>query len=117
VKFYVPREEIHLEYYLTSTIYRIVQEALTNINKHAAAQSVEVDLSYQNGDLILTITDDGKGFDPDRLPRKDQPSENKFGLEGMRERAELIQGTMSIQSKPGSGTKIVLWIPLGKTSD
>ena len=113
VQFFIPTDEINLEYYLTSTIYRIVQEALTNINKHAHAKQVEVDLSYRNENLMLMITDDGRGFDPAMLPEQDRNhSEEGFGLKGMRERVELIKGTMSIESKPGAGTKIIFKIPL-----
>jgi two-component system sensor histidine kinase DegS len=113
VQFLVPNGEINLEYYLSSTIYRIVQEALTNIYKHADAKRVEVHIWSDNGKLILTIVDDGKGFDPAMLPSKDRNlSETGFGLEGMRERAELIKGAMSVQSKPGEGAKIRLEIPL-----
>lgn len=113
VQFLIPKDEIHLEYYLTSTIYRIVQEAFTNISKHTNARKVEVNLAFWQGHLVLTIMDDGKGFDPEMPPDKERNGPiGGFGLEGMRERTELIHGKMSIESKPGVGTKITLKIPL-----
>lgn len=113
IQFFIPNAEINLEYYLMSTIYRIVQEALTNINKHANAGNIEVDLSCRNAHLILMITDDGRGFDPAMLPDQDRNhSEEGFGLKGMRERVELVKGTMQIESQPGRGTKIIFKIPL-----
>ncbi len=113
VDFSVSEPEIDFEYYFASTIYRVVQEALTNINKHANAGKVEINITFNNGRLFLTIEDDGKGFDPMLLPDKKQDrAEGGFGLEGMRERVELLKGTMSVHSKPGEGTKISLSIPL-----
>ncbi len=117
VQFLVSEPEINLEYYLSSTIYRIVQEALTNIYKHAGAEKVEVRIGRYNGKLIITIIDNGKGFDPAHPGKKRNPSETGFGLEGMRERVELIKGTMNIQSQPGQGTKIRLEIPLNGKQD
>lgn len=113
VDFSVPEFEIDFEYYFSSTIYRVVQEALTNIFKHANAQKVKIDFACNNGRLFLTIEDDGKGFDPMLLPDKKQDrTEGGFGVEGMRERVELLKGTMSVHSKPGEGSKISLSIPL-----
>lgn len=113
VQFSITQSELHLEYYLASTIYRIVQEAFTNIQRHANARKIVVDITYQKGNLLLAIVDDGRGFDPSLPANKAQAgSGSGFGLEGMRERVELIKGTMSIHSKPGEGTKIVLQIPL-----
>jgi two-component system sensor histidine kinase DegS len=112
VQFLTFGEEIRGEYYLTSTIYQIVQEAFTNISKHTNARKVEVNLAFQQDLLMLTITDDGKGFDPAILTDKERNGAiGGFGLEGMRERTGLIHGTMNIESKPGVGTKITLQIP------
>lgn len=112
VQFLTSGEEINWEYYLISAIYQIVQEAFTNISKHTKARKVEVDLVFRQNQLVLTITDDGKGFDPATLMDKERnEAVGGFGLESMRERAGLIHGTMSIESKPGTGTKITLKIP------
>jgi two-component system sensor histidine kinase DegS len=113
IEFAVSDFETDFEYYFASTIYRIVQEALTNIYKHANAERVKIVLDYREDNLILLIKDDGQGFDLTRLSdKKQERSESGFGLEGMRERVELLKGTMGINSKPGEGTEINLSIPL-----
>lgn len=102
-----------VEYYLASTVYRMVHEALSNVHKHAAAQNAAVRLAIRNSALKLTISDDGRGFDPQELTRR-KPDRIKggFGLEGLRERTELVQGNMKIASAPGKGTKLTFEIPL-----
>lgn len=82
--------------------YRIAQEALNNIARHAHAQRVKVTLENEEGSLTLTICDDGKGFDRDNVP----PAH--FGLEIMRERAQSIHASLKVESKPGEGTCIRL---------
>jgi two-component system, NarL family, sensor histidine kinase UhpB len=82
-------------------IYRITQEALSNVVQHAGAQSVRVELSFV-GRTVLQISDDGRGL----MRRR----EDRLGLEGMRERAMLAGGNLSIWSAPGSGTRIELTI-------
>jgi signal transduction histidine kinase len=87
--------------------YRILQESLTNISRHAAARSVDVALSRSPGELGLSVYDDGTGFE---LSRLDQTEGS--GLAGMRERALLVGGTLTIRSARSQGTRIVLRIPL-----
>lgn len=102
-----------VEYYLTSTIYRMLQEALTNVNKHAQAQNVSIRLAITEESILLSISDDGKGFDPEELKtRKSDRLKGGLGLEGIRERAELVRGVMEIDSAPGKGTVLTLNIPL-----
>ncbi len=86
-------------------IYRITQEALENIVKHAAAKNVKLRLSCKNGGITLLIRDDGIGFDP-----ADVDQEQHYGLQGICERAELIGGHMKVESEPGKGT--VVWLEL-----
>ena len=96
-------------------LYRVVQEALTNIHKHAQARHVEIMLRFCSDDgegsgcpgLLLTIQDDGQGFDPDAVSHDG----SHFGLLGMSERVKLLGGHMCIQSTPGSGTYIIVSIP------
>ncbi len=90
-----------------TNLYRIVQEALNNIHKHAGAERVEVMLERRDDFIILTIIDDGKGF---RLRNKKTRSKG-LGLTGMGERAALIGGTLDIDSSPGRGTKVQLRLP------
>lgn len=91
-------------------LFRLCQEALTNVAKHAGAARVWVTVETTGGQEIkLTVKDDGVGFDPSAV----KPEGNsKFGLVGMRERAELLSGSMEIQSAPGRGTKLVFLFPL-----
>jgi signal transduction histidine kinase len=91
-------------------LLHIVQEALVNIRKHARARQVEVSLSLQPTEMILTIRDDGQGFDPSLAPGVGQ---EHFGLSIMRERAEQVGGRMEIRSILGRGTRIVVSIPTG----
>ncbi|MCX7774108.1 MAG: GAF domain-containing sensor histidine kinase [Clostridia bacterium] len=107
-------EDQKLEYYLTSTLYRIVQEALSNIKKHAEAQKVEIDVKVTPDRLSLVVLDDGKGFDTNKPKAgREEKLKGGFGLEGIRERVELIRGTISIESAPGKGTRLAIEVPLG----
>ena len=90
-------------------IYRIASEALTNAFRHAAAQQIEVELRYDERQFRLRIHDDGKGIDPNFLT--DEGRAGHFGLHGMRERAKLIRGKLTVCTEPGSGTEIELSIP------
>jgi signal transduction histidine kinase len=87
-------------------IFRIYQETLTNITRHAHAQHVDVSLSLTNGEIALEVRDDGVGFDID--DKRETPS---LGLIGMRERAALTGGALEIKSAPGSGTSVLLRVP------
>ena len=91
-------------------LYRITQEALNNISKHARATEVSVVLEKQVDRIILIIEDNGKGFDPALLgnPRR---SGRGLGLLGMRERATLVGGDVEIESAPGRGTTIFVRVP------
>lgn len=91
------------------TSYRIMQEALTNVVKHAFASHVSVLLACEAGKLSVIIEDDGKGFDVASL---DHEASTRLGLFGMQERAQLVGGTLSIESSPGGGTTVYLRIPL-----
>lgn len=92
---------------LSTAIYRITQEALTNVTRHALASSVEVDLMFSETDLILTIVDSGTGFEIDENTKFES-----LGIVGMKERASLLGGKVQIQSKITSGTQIHCQIPL-----
>lgn len=94
--------------------YRILQEALKNVEHHARAHHVRVLLTHDDLSVEMTIQDDGVGFDPDRPPGK-RKSKPGFGLLGMRERATFMGGVLSIQSDPGQGTTIRVKVPFAKT--
>ncbi len=88
-------------------IFRIFQEALTNISKHAGATQVEARLDYRQEKLVLTLTDNGVGAGPERLHNK-----SSFGLLGMRERAAVINGKIAFQTEPGQGMTVELTVPV-----
>jgi len=90
-------------------LLHIVQEALINIRKHAEARRVEVLISLQTGEMTLSISDDGCGFDPQLAPNA---KGEHFGLSIMRERAEQVGGRMEIRSIVGRGTQVFVYIPI-----
>ncbi len=92
---------------MKTTLYRLVVEALTNISKHAEASSAEIVLRHSDGQVRLTITDDGRGFNTATLAAT--PS---LGIAGMRERVNLLRGEFSIESQIGLGTKIDVTLPV-----
>jgi signal transduction histidine kinase len=92
-----------------TTVYRIVQEALTNVMRHAQAQNVSVLIDRREGKLLLVIEDDGVGFDPSSLI--EGPGQ-RLGLYGMRERAELLGGKFTVESSEGQGTTLFVDLPL-----
>jgi signal transduction histidine kinase len=94
--------------------YRIVQEALSNIHQHAAAESVSVSVRYSPQQVRITIRDDGQGFDMERVMLS--PPRHHFGLIGMRERALSVGGQLCLESEPGKGSRVTLDIPVGSVS-
>jgi signal transduction histidine kinase len=87
--------------------FRVTQEALRNVARHARARSVRVSLRSVDGGLQVAVTDDGEGFDVN------QPSGRpSLGLQSMRERVRLLEGELEIESAPGHGTTILAWVPL-----
>ena len=101
-----------IEYYMTSNIYRIVQEALANVNKHAEADNISIELAITNSRITLDIADDGKGFVVEELKTRNfDRLKGGFGIEGIRERVELDRGSLTIQSTPGKGTRLHIEIP------
>jgi signal transduction histidine kinase len=91
-------------------IYRVAQEALRNIARHAKAGLVQLSLALSNGGLILTVTDNGCGFDPGVRSRQ-----QSIGQASMRERMRSLGGKLDIQSTPGVGTTVVAWAPIPKS--
>lgn len=92
------------------TLYRFLQEALTNVVRHAEATWAEVRLSYDGSFVTLEVTDDGLGFDAASLMSGAEPG--GIGLLGMRERMELLEGTLTVESRPGQGAHLVARLPL-----
>jgi signal transduction histidine kinase len=90
---------------LEAAIYRIVQEAITNIHKHAQASTVIIAIGETTDTVELSVEDDGCGFDHSATTKA------SFGLIGMRERVSLLDGTLTLASEPGHGTKLAATIP------
>ena len=88
-------------------LYRVVQEALQNVARHAAAGTVLVSLRPKLRGCELEVRDDGVGFDPERRPRPG------LGLASMTERVRLVGGRLRIHSAPNRGSAVVAWVPLG----
>ncbi len=91
-------------------LYRIAQEALVNVRKHANARSVTVLLATQDGGFLVRIQDDGDGFD---VSTAFQPQRGHLGLASMRERAEMAGGRLEIERRPEGGTSVEFWLPRG----
>ena len=93
-----------------STVYRLVQEALTNVGKHAAATRVSVTVAERDGRVHVEVSDDGTGFESSE-------GTGGFGLVGMRERAALLDGDIDIVSAPGRGTSVKASVPSGRPAE
>ena len=91
---------------VSTALFRILQESLTNVARHAQATRVEVVLHKQRDRLVLWMHDNGRGFD-----QADSSLSKSLGLLGMRERAAILGGQLSISSAPGKGTTVAAWIP------
>jgi len=91
-------------------LYRILQESLSNVIRHAGASRVEVDLRRVGGQVQLAVQDDGRGFDTAAVDGDDRG----LGLFGMKERAEFIGGRLKIRSSPGQGTRVVVSVPVAE---
>jgi signal transduction histidine kinase len=93
-----------------TVLYRVAQEALTNVARHAAASRVDVKIQKLNDAICMRIKDDGKGFQSERVLHA--KTSKRLGLLGMRERLDMVGGTFNIQSKPGKGTTVLAHVPL-----
>lgn len=101
-------KEHRLSSAMEAAIYRLVQEALTNVAKHAESSYVVVEITYQAQMVKIVVQDNGCGF---RIEQLEEKSNEHFGIIGMRERVELLDGRMEIDSKVNEGTKIMIHIP------
>jgi signal transduction histidine kinase len=95
---------------IASCLYRVAQECLRNVTRHAKATQVDVKLLGKDDGLTLSITDNGKGF----KVAETHVGKHGLGLLGMQERVRAVQGTFEIKSAPGKGTEITVWVPMGK---
>jgi signal transduction histidine kinase len=101
------QEDLELAEPYATAVFRIVQESLTNVAKHAQAKHVKVSVHRADNGVRLKVQDDGAGFDPRGARRP-----TSLGLAGLRERAHLLKGSIVVHSQPGQGTTIDAFIPV-----
>ena len=109
------RVERTLPLRIEAELFRIVQEALANVRRHARARTVGIDLRVDGRTARLTVRDDGRGFASASATRP--PSEGHHGVAGMRERANLLGGRLRVESRPGRGTRLVTTVPIADEGD
>jgi signal transduction histidine kinase len=107
-------EECELDEAMKITMFRIIQESLNNIIKHAQATTVNIHLAYEAKNVRINVFDNGIGFSLDQVKER-RTARPSLGLAGMEERAALLGGTVSVQSRPGYGTEVEAVIPYHKT--
>ncbi len=96
---------------IETALYRIAQEALTNVRKHARTTKTRTRLARRGRKVLLEVRDEGRGFDPSSASREGSPGE-RVGLSSMRERVAMLGGELKITSRPGAGTSLVVEVPL-----
>jgi signal transduction histidine kinase len=102
-------EEPELDMLTGASLYRIAKEALANVVRHASASHVDVRLGIREGAAVLEVRDDGRG-----ITAEEASGTRSLGLLGIRERAELLGGSMSVEGRPGQGTVLTVMLPLTK---
>lgn len=110
VELHVFGESMALASIVELAVFRIIQESLNNIRKHAGARNAHVKLEFKKECIKLVVTDDGKGFDKGNV--KSQDIDGGYGLLSMKERVDLLNGKLDVISTPGKGTKVFASIPL-----
>jgi NarL family two-component system sensor histidine kinase LiaS len=100
-------DERHLRLELEQAVYRVIQEALSNVSRHSRATHVEVALSYKQDSIIVVVADNGCGFDREVKP-------NGVGLRSIRERIESLGGVVEIDSLPDCGTRLTVHLPISR---
>lgn len=105
----VTGDPVRLPQAIEEAVYRVAQEALSNVARHAAVNQAQLELAFSPQDLVLRVSDRGQGF-----ARLDAPSDAQ-GLQSMRDRAAQIGAELQVDSRPGAGTTVRLWLPLALT--
>lgn len=112
--FHSVNEPADMNHVAQITLLRVIQEACNNTVKYAEASQIDVTISYLENHVVLSIKDNGKGFDPDSVSKMDKPDHSGFGLSMMRERVYLLSGNIKIDSHPGMGCTIIVDVPISK---
>lgn len=110
-RFCMEGDQYPLDSVVQITLLRVIQEACTNTIKHANAAQIKVTLAFFETKILLTIEDDGQGFEAASVMKESRKDHSGFGLSMMRERVYLMSGTISVKSEPGQGSTIVVTIP------
>ena len=97
---------------IQAALLRICQESLTNVARHAGATQVEVELALEPASVLLRVRDNGRGFDVEEASRTPRGREGGFGISGMRQRARLLNGSLTVRRDGGGGTLVEATIPL-----
>lgn len=114
-RFQRPQENCRISSEHSLVLYRVAQEALTNIAKYSQAKNIDVSIGMKDDQVVLSVADDGVGFDYEeylRAPQRRKEDRMKLGLQGLRERIELLGGTLRVFSKPGKGTRLEVELPV-----
>jgi len=111
IKFHHDVQFTRLAPLLEGSLFRIVQEAISNVRRHSGEKEAEIRLVQSGEQLTLEIRDEGTGFDPAAAP------DDRFGLEGIRKRAELFEGQATVDSVPGRGTRVAVTLPVLRASE
>jgi len=110
VRFDIPEESLDKEFNsaVMANVQNIIREAMNNIRKHAQANEVRIAIMMKADFMVISVADNGKGFEE---IKNDYNTKNKFGLDIMKERAALVGGSISIESVPNKGSRIMIYIP------
>jgi signal transduction histidine kinase len=111
VHFSAEELETRLPFEIETACFRVIQEAMTNIIRHARAHDVFVTLRRANKGFELVVRDEGAGFDPASVAAR-RATGQCFGLSGIEERVVLLRGRIRIESSPGAGTELRAWLPV-----
>jgi PAS domain S-box-containing protein len=106
VTFEKPNNELEIPDAIKNGLFRIFQESLTNVARHSGAKTVKINLMKKHEQLVLSIVDDGKGFDPQKAPK-----DKTLGILGMKERTMMLGGSYDITGLPGKGTSVTVTLP------
>jgi two-component system NarL family sensor kinase len=110
-QFHGPADVDRFSSRVEAALYRIAQEAVANVRRHAGASRVLIELLPRDDHLCLAVEDDGRGFDPNAVPTRPDGGSG-FGLRGMSERAALLGGELFVESHPGGGTRVEVRVPM-----
>lgn len=109
IKIFHDADRAHLNPSAEIQLIRIAQESLTNVRKHSKVKAAEITIESNGDELLLTVSDNGQGFELTRLPSTGWP---RFGLQTMKERAQAVGGSFTIESAPGKGCRVLVRMPL-----